>query len=524
MRVSATLLILVGSLSAQVRLISYPQKIVSEYQKTDTRFPAAVVEGSRRELRIGSAIWRAAERGLVRVDESAPTADRTQYFNGRRYLPDDRVEHIEADKEQTGVWVRTATGVSHIAFTPMTLEEKARIFEERLRARHDRYGFIADSRLRVPGDLSSNETDPNDNDGLWTAIYVGAQAFRYAVTRDPDALVRGKRAMEAMLFLEKVTGRPGLPARSYIRRGDKRGQGGVWHWTTDGQMEWKADTSSDEIVGHFFAFALAWELFDDPVLKSEIAATTRRMMDHIINNGWNLIDVHGQPTYWGRWSEEYFSSPRGQGDSPLNAVELLSFLKVAHRITGDSKYDRLYRRVAYEMQYLKVAATLNERRRVVNYSDEELVMLPFYLLFRYEKDAALRAELGKALEQWWKNIKRENNPLWSFIYETVKPHERADLTSAVHTLYRIPMDLRTWRVENSWRADIEWAGAPDRFGRREAKTWIPPDERPVMKWNGNPFIIDGGDGGRSEDDGAFFLLPYWMGRYEKLIVEQISTR
>jgi len=33
-----------------------------------------------------------------------------------------------------------------------------------------------------------------------------------------------------------------------------------------------------------------------------------------------------------------------------------------------------------------------------------------------------------------------------------------------------------------------------------------------MKWNGNPFIVDGGNGGYSEDDGAFFLLPYWMGR------------
>jgi hypothetical protein len=34
-----------------------------------------------------------------------------------------------------------------------------------------------------------------------------------------------------------------------------------------------------------------------------------------------------------------------------------------------------------------------------------------------------------------------------------------------------------------------------------------------MKWNGNPFIVDGGGAGRSEDDGGFFLLPYWLGRY-----------
>jgi hypothetical protein len=39
-----------------------------------------------------------------------------------------------------------------------------------------------------------------------------------------------------------------------------------------------------------------------------------------------------------------------------------------------------------------------------------------------------------------------------------------------------------------------------------------------MKWNSNPFDIDGGSGGRGEDDGAAFLLPYWMGRYLGLLL------
>jgi hypothetical protein len=46
---------------------------------------------------------------------------------------------------------------------------------------------------------------------------------------------------------------------------------------------------------------------------------------------------------------------------------------------------------------------------------------------------------------------------------------------------------------------------------------LPYDELPIMKWNGNPYRLDGGNGGRSEDDGAYFLLPYWMGRYHKLL-------
>jgi hypothetical protein len=40
-----------------------------------------------------------------------------------------------------------------------------------------------------------------------------------------------------------------------------------------------------------------------------------------------------------------------------------------------------------------------------------------------------------------------------------------------------------------------------------------------MKWNGNPFQLDDQSEGRGEDDGTFFLLPYWLGRYHGYLVE-----
>ena len=91
-----------------------------------------------------------------------------------------------------------------------------------------------------------------------------------------------------------------------------------------------------------------------------------------------------------------------------------------------------------------------------------------------------------------------------------------DLEPAAWTLYRIPMDLIAWTVKNSHRPDLVLDAGPDRFRHPQTNTLLPPDERPVSKWNGNPFVIDGGNGGRSEDDGAFFLLPYWLGRYHNL--------
>jgi len=50
------------------------------------------------------------------------------------------------------------------------------------------------------------------------------------------------------------------------------------------------------------------------------------------------------------------------------------------------------------------------------------------------------------------------------------------------------------------------ASGVERSGQRETLTLLPPDERPIMKWNSNPFVVDGGADGHGEDDGAAFLL------------------
>jgi hypothetical protein len=39
----------------------------------------------------------------------------------------------------------------------------------------------------------------------------------------------------------------------------------------------------------------------------------------------------------------------------------------------------------------------------------------------------------------------------------------------------------------------------------------------LMRWNGDPYELDGGNGGRVRDDGTFILLPYWMGRYHRFL-------
>ncbi len=453
------------------------------------------------------ALWIGTSRGVIRQYNQ-----KYQYFAGQRYLPNDEVLSI-APNGDSGVTVHTKAGASQIRIVKLTLAEKAARFEDRVQKRHNRHGMVADSHLKIPGDLNSNQMVSSDNDGLWTAMYGAAECYRYAATKSPEALALAKRSVEAVLFLEQVTGRPGFPARSYIRKNEPKPSDGIWYKTSDGEIEWKADTSSDEIVGHFYLFSIAYDLLPDPELKKRIAETARRIMDHILSNGYNLIDVSGKPTRWGKWSPAYFGTAEGRPDAPLNAVELLGFLRATKHFTGDAKYDEEYRKAAIDLGYAKMTARYAELMEELNYSDEELAMLSFYTLFRYEKDPALLPLYRQGLEQWWKNIQRENNPLWMLIYRYCLPDSKLDMKPAVQTLAEIPLDLISWGVQNSHRADVRFSDKIDRFGRKEAATLLPANERPVMKWNGNPFIVDTARDGRSEDDGGFYLLPYWMGRH-----------
>jgi len=520
------LLMFVGSLSAwePVEPEPYPQKFRTFYSLTDTAVPAGLrsvsvplptgnITATARAT--DSALWLGTTQGLIRLDFSAPERDHRQYFGGQRFLPDDHIEQLLTD-DRGGIWVRTRTGVSHLELKPMTLAQKAEFFEQRIRARHDRHGLIAGSHLAIAGDISSNQLRDDDNDGLWTAMYAASQCFRYSVTKSPEALANARKSVEAVLFLEEVAGRRGFPARSYVRKGDRMPRDGEWHWTKDGQYYWKADTSSDEIVGHFFIFSIAYDLLPDADLKKRIAETAGRIMDHIIDHGYYLVDLDGKPTRWGFWAPERLL--KEQEERALNSLQLLSFLKTTEHITGRAHYAAEYRKVATELNYTNWITRVNEWRTEMNYSDEELAMLPYYSVFRYEKDPAMLAAYRAGVDKWWKNIQREDNPLWTFIYLTGQPEAQVNLLGAAWTLYRMPMDTIEWTVRNSHRQDIFWASTPDRFGRREALTLLPPDERPVMKWNGNPFVVDGGNGGRGEDDGAAFLLPYWMGRHHKFLV------
>jgi hypothetical protein len=459
--------------------------------------------------------WIGSPTGAARIHESD---NRLEYFAGQRWLPDDRVTGIGFDA--SSIWLETATGFARIAYVRTTLEDKSRAFVERVQARHNRWGLTASSELRQAGDLSSNQLISTDNDGLWTAMYVAAECFRYAATSDPAARDNARRGMEAIVRLETMTGIPGFPARSFIKVGeDVQPRDGEWHDTPDKAWRWKGDTSSDEIVGHYFVFPVYFDLVATDAEKPALRATIERITNHILDHDYQLVDVDKQRTRWGWWGPNViWDDPDETG---LRALHMLSHLRVALYLTDNPQFRARYQRAYDDLVRTHRYHLLTRNQKImvpghINHSDDELAFLSYYPLLRYETDSQLIDVYKQSLERSWQIERPERNPLWNAIYAAGTGAREFDRAESLRTLQEIPMETIGWTVTNSQRLDVPVDPLSDRFGRKQALIVLPYDELPMSKWNGNPYMLDGGNGGRSEDDGAYFLLPYWMGRYHKL--------
>ncbi len=460
-------------------------------------------------------LWLATSQGAILFLPAAEPGERWFYFAGRRYLKDDDVLKIVAVND--GAWVRTRTGISFLGFEPYTLQQKSDVFLRRIQQNHNRYGYVSPAQLVRPGDPDSVRMLPDDNDGLWTSMYAASECFRYADTGSAEALRNARTSLAAVLRLTTITGIPGFPARSLMHRGDYREQDGEWHFTPDGQWEWKGDTSSDELVGHFFVYWVAYHLLPDEADRAPIRKAVAEIAGGLIDHQWRLIGYGGKVTTWGRYDPEHLRSESASGGA-LDALELLSHLHVAYAITGEARFLTASKQVGTQMGYLDMIGQFNNNPPTeINYSDEELAFLAFYPLLSFDRDSGLPPQYRLALTKLQQLVRTERNPLWNLLYAQGMEREDVDRAATIETLQRIPLSTICWTVRNSQRKDLAFAPGLDRYGIAQATIALAPNERRVIKWNGNPFELDGGDSGRTEEEGVFFFLPYWFGRYYHLI-------
>ncbi|HYE32935.1 MAG TPA: hypothetical protein VEH27_16020 [Methylomirabilota bacterium] len=487
-----------------------------------TRLPTV---GIRALASDGTNLWAGTTQGVWRRGEDGGF----RYFASRRWLDDDSVIDIALDPAGN-LYALTETGVNVIEFKLMTLADKARWYDEKIRQRHIRYGFCAELRLKVPGDIGSAEMIDTDNDGTWSNYYMASQAFRFGATGDERARRNAWETFEALERLEEINPLEGFPSRTFERVGFKVSDVDRWHPVGDGIWDWKAHTSSDEIAAHVFGCATLYETTaKTPEEKQRIATFIGRIADHIIRNNWQLIDMDGKTTLWGRWNPEYLNGyPKSVFDRRLNSAQIIALLQFAHKVTGKPIYKEkayeLFERHGYLDNILTPMATIGATpgqshlgitiAMEWNHSDDLLAFITYWVLHRTAFTEELRAKYAAAIRDHWEAEESERNPIWNFVYASTGAKDYG-LDDALWTLRHFPLDMIDWSVRNSHRQDL--TRLPENFRRQEIAELLPPDERRMTRWNGQPFIQDGGSGGHIELAGDEFLLPYWMGRYHKVL-------
>lgn len=503
------------------------------------------------------SVWLGTTRGAIRFDGA-----RWEYRQGRRWLPDDDVRAVWVDASNTA-WFQTAKGVGKIQSVPMTLAEKAKFFEDEIDRRHRRteYEYVLEVRLDKAGDKSKWTQHDSDNDGLWTSMYGAGECYAYAVTKDPKAKERAKKAYEAMRFLWQVTqgGTPAAPkgfvartvlpasagdpnATAYTPEKDRKMQATRdrmwkvmnprWPKSADGKWYWKADTSSDELDGHYYFYALYFDLVakgdaaEEARVKEHVAALT----DHIVDHNFQLVDHDGKVTRWGAFNpEELNFNFMWADDRPLDSFSILAYLKTAEHVTGDRKYAAAARRLIEKHGYA-INTMMNKHyggAGAGNQSDDEMAFMMLYNLLRYETDPVLRSIYGVTLRRRWEVEEPELNPVFNYLagavlkgmtYQDSHSTDQLELDGAwleesADTLRRFPLDRMSWRMTNSHRKDIRLLNRETARGARKDGRVLPIDERYVNHWNHDPWRLDQGGDGRELASGASFLLPYYMGRY-----------
>ncbi len=216
-----------------------------------------------------------------------------------------------------------------------------------------------------------------ENDGLWSAMYLAAEAFRYASTGEAEALETMSLLMEGEQDRMAITGVPGVFTRQYIPPGVKGdscpddlsryvpdvekddnqwvrvGDDGCVQVVDRDSMEWVTtqhcgldkyagwcwldNVSQDEYAGHMFALGVVVKLVDDPLVHSMAVDMLREVGQMLVDTRLEITDWDGRPVEHGRLYAMALDNFPG-----FNAAMALDYILMSAVATGDEDLRSFY--------------------------------------------------------------------------------------------------------------------------------------------------------------------------------------
>jgi hypothetical protein len=350
---------------------------------------------------------------------------------------------------------------------------------------------------------------------IWTGHYLAAEAFRYAVTRSPDALTNATRALDGIQGLVDVTApehpgedpweQPGLLARFLWpdswwyadRMASEEGGHGVYHRTL-GSVEhsWLGNTSRDQYSGIFFGLAIAFDFIkDDPDVQSRVARLATTMLHFLLENTWNVRMPDG------RVSTTFLQRPD----------QRLALLQIGRHVNPtDVKIDSAWvtERTQAASVPLPIAAECQDPHG--SYYKFNLDHINLYNLIRLEDPGVERTAYMSAFATLRDCTGTHQNAHFNMIERGL---EGADATRDRDT----EKFLKLWleRPRRDYYVDLR--GKYPACGEDRSCRVIRIDERvnTDFLWQRSPFLLypDRPGEGTIETPAIDYLLPYWMGRY-----------
>jgi len=512
------------------------------------------------------SVWFGTTNGAVRFADG-----KWSFRQGGRWLLDNHVHDIVVDSKGDA-WLATAGGVSCIAHQPMTLASKASYYEQEIERHHRRtsFGYVNPAVLSKPGDKSTSKPTYSDNDGFNTGLYLAANSLAYSVTKESKYKENAHRSFRALRFLSEVTqggehsAPKGFIARNvvpiseanpneiysleYDRRRKERDS--LWKIMQPrvpidktGQWYWKCDSSSDELDGHFFGYAIYFDhVCETEEQKQPVRQLVRDIVEHLLTHDYSLVDHDGKPTRWARFSPKDLNQrPEWVAERGMNSIAILTFLSIAHHITGDEKYRKIFLELAIEKGYgmngMSQYKWIPGSNSPGHQPGDNLSFMNYYHLLRYETDPTLLSMFHFAISRHWSFEKYERNSFTNFIYvaccrgKSRKDNWREiDLSPppecyehAVDTLQRYPLDLVEWSMSNAHRTDMLPLEGQDRqhadIGSGISGYAFPIDERHETYWDWDPWKLSFSGQGLVLRPGFHYLLAYYLGRYHECFAE-----
>ena len=341
---------------------------------------------------------------------------------------------------------------------------------------------------------------------IWTGHYLAAEAFRYQVTRSPDALSAVWRALLGIRSLLDVTGTDVLarclvPADSPYAAAIQQEEGGhgIFYSTLGDQTYfWIGNTSRDQYSGVMFGLSVAYDMVDDPDVRAFIRADVTRILSNLIRHGWNVVMPDGS------LSTTFLHRPD----------QRLSFLQVGRRI-NPQRFEWIYS--WYRSVY---AASVSAPIAFDNIDDHahyfkfNLNYINLYNLVRLEEHGSpYRGLYVNAYDTLRRRTEQHGNAHFNMVDRALKEENSI-------------RDQETIILLNLWlqrpRRD-DWVDLQDRYAAcdsNRACNSIPVNERvnTDFLWQRSPFQLFGGGAGTVETAAIDYILPYWMARHYGLPV------